>query len=219
MLMPVLTMPPCLSRALQELLWDLRNMKRARDDLGFRGVKGTTGTQASFLSLFDGDHDKVEALDERVTALFDFPYAMPVTGQTYSRKIDIDVLAPLVSFSASAAKMATDIRLLCHLKEIEEPFEKDQIGSSAMAYKRNPMRSERVCSLARWLGNIYGNARETASVQWMERTLDDSCVVGAASACVVLLESCQGHMRLTLPPLLPFSLTGRTAVSRFPRPS
>ena len=159
---------------IQELLWDLRNLKRARDDLGFRGVKGTTGTQASFLQLFDGDHDKVEALDERVTNLFDFPYAMPVTGQTYSRKIDIDVLSSLVSFSASALKMATDIRLLCHLKEVEEPFEKDQIGSSAMAYKRNPMRSERVCGLARWLGNVLNNARETAGGQWMERTLDDS---------------------------------------------
>ncbi|CAD6925580.1 unnamed protein product [Tilletia controversa] len=159
---------------IQELLWDLRNITRARDDLGFRGVKGTTGTQASFLQLFDGDHDKVEALDERVTALFEFPYAMPVTGQTYSRKIDIDVLSPLASFSASALKMATDIRLLCHLKEIEEPFEKDQIGSSAMAYKRNPMRSERVCGLARWLGNIVNSARDTAGGQWMERTLDDS---------------------------------------------
>jgi adenylosuccinate lyase len=186
--------------------------------LGFRGVKGTTGTQASFLSLFDGDHDKVEALDERVTALFDFPYAMPVTGQTYSRKIDIDVLAPLVSFSASAAKMATDIRLLCHLKEIEEPFEKDQIGSSAMAYKRNPMRSERVCSLARWLGNIYGNARETASVQWMERTLDDSCVVGPQAPVSRYLKVAGGEHAADSP-LLPFSLTGRTAVSRFPRPS
>ncbi|KAK0550994.1 adenylosuccinase ade13 [Tilletia horrida] len=159
---------------IQELLWDLRNITRARDDLGFRGVKGTTGTQASFLQLFDGDHDKVEALDERVTALFGFPYAMPVTGQTYSRKVDIDVLSPLASFSASALKMATDIRLLCHLKEVEEPFEKDQIGSSAMAYKRNPMRSERVCGLARWLGNVLNSTRETAGGQWMERTLDDS---------------------------------------------
>jgi adenylosuccinate lyase len=159
---------------IQELLWDLRNIQRARDDLGFRGVKGTTGTQASFLALFDGDHDKVEQLDERVTSLSGFPYAMPVSGQTYSRKIDVDVLNTLSSFSASALKMATDIRLLCHLKEVEEPFEKDQIGSSAMAYKRNPMRSERVCGLARWLGNISNSARETAGGQWMERTLDDS---------------------------------------------
>lgn len=159
---------------IQELLWDLRNITRARDDLGFRGVKGTTGTQASFLQLFDNDHAKVEALDERVTELFGFPYAYPVTGQTYSRKIDVDVLGSLSSFAATALKFATDIRLLCHLKEIEEPFEKDQIGSSAMAYKRNPMRSERVCGLARWLGQMVGSARETAGGQWMERTLDDS---------------------------------------------
>lgn len=159
---------------IQELLWDLRNLVRARDDLGFRGVKGTTGTQASFLSLFDGDHAKVKALDKRVTTLSGFSYAYPVTGQTYSRKIDVDALHALVSLSASALKMATDIRLLCHLKEVEEPFEKDQIGSSAMAYKRNPMRSERVCGLARWLGNMGNSARETSGSQWMERTLDDS---------------------------------------------
>lgn len=120
---------------IQELLWDLRNMSRARDDLGFRGVKGTTGTQGSFLALFDGDHDKVEALDKRVTELLGFPYAYPVTGQTYSRKIDADVLGPLASFGSTVHKICTDIRLLANLKEIEEPFEKDQIGSSAMAYK------------------------------------------------------------------------------------
>ena len=159
---------------IQELLWDLRNLERARNDLGFRGVKGTTGTQASFLALFDGDHDKVEALDERVTELFGFPYAYPVTGQTYSRKIDCDVLGPLSSFGASVHKICTDIRLLANLKEVEEPFEKDQIGSSAMAYKRNPMRSERACSLARTLMNLYPNTLNTASVQWFERTLDDS---------------------------------------------
>jgi adenylosuccinate lyase len=101
---------------LQELLWDLRNIRRARDDLGFRGVKGTTGTQASFLALFDGDHDKVEALDKRVTELFEFGYAYPVTGQTYSRKIDVDVLGAIASLGASAHKMGTDLRLLAHLK-------------------------------------------------------------------------------------------------------
>ncbi|CAK9782573.1 adenylosuccinate lyase [Cutaneotrichosporon oleaginosum] len=159
---------------LQELLWDLRNLERARNDLGFRGVKGTTGTQGSFLALFNGDHDKVEALDKRVTELFGFPYAYPVTGQTYSRKIDFDVLAPLSSFGATVHKMATDIRLLANLKEMEEPFEKDQIGSSAMAYKRNPMRCERACSLARHLGLLCQNAWMTSSVQWFERTLDDS---------------------------------------------
>lgn len=140
-------------------------MTRARDDIGFRGVKGTTGTQASFLTLFDGDHEKVGyglasikvlsrnypshcrrfivqvvALDKRVTELMGFSYAYPVTSQTYSRKVDVDVLAPLASFGATAHKICTDIRLLANLKEMEEPFEKDQIGSSAMAYKRNPMR-------------------------------------------------------------------------------
>ncbi|GAO46882.1 putative adenylosuccinate lyase [Saitoella complicata NRRL Y-17804] len=159
---------------LQELLWDLRNIARARDDLGFRGVKGTTGTQASFLALFDGDHDKVEELDQLVTELSGFKHAYPVTGQTYSRKIDIDVVAPLASLGATAHKIATDIRLLANLKEVEEPFEKDQIGSSAMAYKRNPMRSERVCSLARHLMTLVNNTTMTASVQWFERTLDDS---------------------------------------------
>ncbi|TEB18239.1 adenylosuccinate lyase [Coprinellus micaceus] len=159
---------------IQELLWDLRNLKRARDDIGFRGVKGTTGTQASFLTLFDGDHDKVEELDKLVTKLSGFEYAYPVTSQTYSRKIDADVLAPLASLGATAHKIATDIRLLANLKEIEEPFESTQIGSSAMAYKRNPMRSERVCSLARHLMVLHQNALMTSSVQWFERTLDDS---------------------------------------------
>ncbi|CCK69015.1 adenylosuccinase ADE13 KNAG_0B05840 [Huiozyma naganishii CBS 8797] len=161
---------------IQELLWDLRNFVRARNDIGLRGVKGTTGTQASFLALFHGDHDKVEALDKRVTELLGFDTVYPVTGQTYSRKIDIDVLAPLSSFAASAHKMATDIRLLANLKEVEEPFEKSQIGSSAMAYKRNPMRCERVCSLARHLGSLFSDAVQTASVQWFERTLDDSAI-------------------------------------------
>ncbi|KAF5326566.1 hypothetical protein D9611_000754 [Ephemerocybe angulata] len=159
---------------IQELLWDLRNLKRARDDLGFRGVKGTTGTQASFLTLFDGDHDKVEELDRLVTKLSGFEYAYPVTSQTYSRKIDADVLGPLASLGATAHKIATDIRLLANLKEIEEPFESTQIGSSAMAYKRNPMRSERVCSLSRHLMVLHQNALMTSSVQWFERTLDDS---------------------------------------------
>ena len=117
---------------------------------------------------------QVEELDKLVTELNGFSYAYPVTGQTYSRKIDVDVLQPLASFGATAHKIATDIRLLANLKEIEEPFEKDQIGSSAMAYKRNPMRSERVCSLARHLMVLQQNALMTSSVQWFERTLDDS---------------------------------------------
>jgi len=159
---------------LQELLWDLRNFARARDDIGFRGVKGTTGTQASFLALFDGDHQKVLALDARVTELCGFPYAYPVTSQTYSRKVDADILAALASFGSTAHKLATDLRLLANLKEVEEPFESGQIGSSAMAYKRNPMRCERVCSLARHLWALQQNALGTAGVQWFERTLDDS---------------------------------------------
>ncbi|PSK39021.1 adenylosuccinate lyase [Candidozyma pseudohaemuli] len=161
---------------IQELLWDLRNMVRARNDLGLRGVKGTTGTQASFLSLFHGDHDKVEELDETVVKLLGFEHVYPVTGQTYSRKIDIDVLSPLASLGATTHKFATDIRLLANLKEVEEPFEKSQIGSSAMAYKRNPMRCERVCSLSRHLGGLLNDAIQTASVQWFERTLDDSAI-------------------------------------------
>lgn len=161
---------------IQELLWDLRNIRRARDDLGLRGAKGTTGTQASFLALFDGDHDKVEQLDQRVVELLGFDYAYPVTGQTYDRKIDIDVLAPLSSLGATTHKICTDIRLLANLKEVEEPFEKSQIGSSAMAYKRNPMRSERVCSLSRHLNSTYQEAVATANVQWFERTLDDSAI-------------------------------------------
>ncbi|KAJ3089682.1 adenylosuccinase ade13 [Quaeritorhiza haematococci] len=158
----------------QELLMDLRNIQRARDDLRFRGVKGTTGTQASFLTLFDGDHDKVEELDRLVTEMAGFSQMYRVTGQTYSRKVDLDVLNSLASFGATAHKIATDIRLLAHLKEVEEPFEKDQIGSSAMAYKRNPMRSERVCSLSRHLLALVADAQQTSAVQWLERTLDDS---------------------------------------------
>jgi len=159
---------------LSDLLTDLRQLERAQTDLRFRGVKGTTGTQASFLTLFDGDHDKVEALDEAVSQAMGFHQQLIICGQTYSRKVDFDVLSVLASLGVSAHKMATDIRLLANLKELEEPFGEQQIGSSAMAYKRNPMRSERVCSLARFLSNLPANAAQTASVQWMERTLDDS---------------------------------------------
>lgn len=148
---------------LQDLLWDLRNFIRARDDLGFRGVKGTTGTQASFLAIFQGDHDKVEQLDQLVTEMAGFKYAYPVTSQTYSRKIDIDVVQALAGFGATAENIGTQIRLLASKKEMEEPFEKDQIGSSAMAYKRNPMRSERICSLGRMLGNKANDAVRTCA--------------------------------------------------------
>uniref|UniRef100_A0A3Q3QFB1 Adenylosuccinate lyase n=1 Tax=Monopterus albus TaxID=43700 RepID=A0A3Q3QFB1_MONAL len=159
---------------LQDLVMDMRNLQRARDDLRFRGAKGTTGTQASFLQLFQGDHDKVEELDRMVTEMAGFKKAYLVTGQTYSRKVDIDCLSSLASLGATVHKICTDIRLLANLKEIEEPFEKEQIGSSAMPYKRNPMRAERCCSLARHLVALMADPLQTASVQWLERTLDDS---------------------------------------------
>jgi len=159
---------------LQELLMDEENIRAARDSLRFRGVKGTTGTQASFLQLFDGDHDKVKNLNKLVTAKAGFDSSFIITGQTYSRKVDTDVVARLSSFGATAHKICTDIRLLASRKEVEEPFEKSQIGSSAMAYKRNPMRCERVCSLARHLMSLVSNTLNTQATQWMERTLDDS---------------------------------------------
>ena len=161
---------------LQDLLIDLRRLEQEAAGLRFRGVKGTTGTQASFLTLFHGDHDKVERLDALVTAAFGFSSAFLITGQTYTRKVDSDILGVLASLGASAHKMATDLRLLAHLKEIEEPFEEDQIGSSAMAYKRNPMRAERACSLGRHLMTLHADALATHAAQWMERTLDDSAV-------------------------------------------
>lgn len=159
---------------MQELLIDLDNLNRLRSTLRFRGVKGTTGTQASYLALFDGDHDKVEELDRRVAAAFDFERSYAVTGQTYPRKVDHEVVSALGSLGATAHKLATDVRLLANLKELEEPFGKKQIGSSAMAYKRNPMRSERVCALARHLMTLPMNTAQTSATQWMERTLDDS---------------------------------------------
>lgn len=159
---------------LQEFLMDLRNVTRARSDLRFRGVKGTTGTQASFLTLFKGDCAKVEKLDEMVTAAANFDQRYIVTGQTYTRKVDMDILHALASFGATAHKVATDIRLLANHKELEEPFGKDQIGSSAMAYKRNPMRCERICSLARHLMTLANNGTQTCATQWLERSLDDS---------------------------------------------
>lgn len=159
---------------IQDLLIDLANLTRLRRDLRFRGVKGTTGTQASYLALFDGDHDKVVELDRLVAKAMGFERTYAVTGQTYPRKVDHEILAALGSFGATAHRLATDIRLLANLKEVEEPFGKKQIGSSAMAYKRNPMRSERVCALARHLMVLPANTAQTAAVQWMERTLDDS---------------------------------------------
>ncbi|MGW8256890.1 MAG: lyase family protein, partial [Thermoguttaceae bacterium] len=136
--------------------------------------KGVTGTQASFLELFQGDDDKVRQLDELICQKIGFDHAYPVSSQTYSRKIDFQVLAVLSGIAQSAHKMATDLRLLASRKELEEPFEKEQIGSSAMPYKRNPMRSERICSLSRFVMSLEANAAQTAAVQWLERTLDDS---------------------------------------------
>lgn len=159
---------------LQDLLYDARNLERLRDEIALRGAKGTTGTQASFLALFDGDHEKVKRLDAMVTAKMGFERSWSVTGQTYSRKQDFTVLTALAGVGQSAAKMANDIRLLQHMKEVEEPFGKDQIGSSAMAYKRNPMRCERISALARFLQTLVLNPAETASTQWLERSLDDS---------------------------------------------
>ena len=159
---------------MQEFLLDAQELFHRRDTLEFRGVKGTTGTQASFLELFHGDDDKVRELDVRVTRKMGFAKAFAVTGQTYPRKVDAQVLAALSGIAESAAKFATDLRLLQHEGEILEPFESDQVGSSAMAYKRNPMRAERMTGLARFVIELEGNAWHTAAEQWLERTLDDS---------------------------------------------
>ncbi|KAG8625887.1 hypothetical protein KVT40_006288 [Elsinoe batatas] len=161
---------------IQDLMMDLRAMQRARDELRFRGVKGTTGTQASFLQIFDNDHNKVEELDELVTKKAGFGSAYPIATQTYSRKVDLEVGSAVCNFGATCQRISTDIRHLAGWKEIEEPFEKDQIGSSAMAYKRNPMRSERLTSLGRRLANLHADFISTYASQWMERTLDDSAV-------------------------------------------
>ncbi len=160
----------------QDILFDIEDLERTRDRLRCRGVKGTTGTQASFLALFDGDHGKVLALEKRVSEKLGFDRAYAVTGQTYPRKVDTQVLQVLASIGESVHKFATDMRLLQNLKEIEEPFESKQIGSSAMAYKRNPMRCERACSLARHLMVAPLHSGFTTATQWFERTLDDSAI-------------------------------------------
>lgn len=157
-----------------DFVLDLKELERRRDELPFRGAKGTTGTQASFLALFHGDHDKVRHLDELVAKKMGFEARFPVTGQTYSRKIDTQVLDALSGVAQSAHKWGSDLRLLAHRQEIDEPFEEKQIGSSAMAYKRNPMRAERLCSLARFLMGLPAMAAQTHATQWFERTLDDS---------------------------------------------
>lgn len=157
-----------------DLVLDLQELERRRDELPFRGAKGTTGTQASFLALFHGDHDKVKRLDQLVAKKMGFDRVFPVTGQTYSRKIDTQILDALSGLGQSAHKWGNDLRLLAHRQEIDEPFEAEQVGSSAMAYKRNPMRAERMCSLSRYVMGLPAMAANTAATQWFERTLDDS---------------------------------------------
>ena len=159
---------------MQDLVLDIEDIDYRRRTLPFRGVKGTTGTQASFLEIFDGDHEKVRALDQLVTEKMSFAASLPVTGQTYTRKLDAFVLSVVAGLAASAAKFSGDIRMLQSFGEMEEPFEVGQVGSSAMAYKRNPMRSERIASLARFVNSLEGNANQTHAVQYFERTLDDS---------------------------------------------
>ncbi|MEK6796111.1 MAG: adenylosuccinate lyase [Spirochaetota bacterium] len=181
----------------QDLVDDFLEMQECVSSMRFRGVKGTTGTQASFLALFNGDHEKVKALDRAVTSRFGFPSSYAVTGQTYPRRFDSKAGKALSLLAEDAHKIATDIRLLQSMKEVEEPFESTQVGSSAMAYKRNPMRSERICSLARFIIGCSHSLEMTAATQWFERTLDDSAnkrlavpqMFLAADAIVIILEN------------------------------
>lgn len=159
---------------LQEFYMDLEDLDYVLSTMKLLGSKGTTGTQASFLELFDGDQETIDKIDPMIAEKMGFSACVPVSGQTYSRKVDTRVLNVLAGIAASATKMSNDIRLLQHLKEVEEPFEKSQIGSSAMAYKRNPMRSERIASLSRYVMVDALNPAITSAVQWFERTLDDS---------------------------------------------
>lgn len=159
---------------INEFMIDLEDLEYVMGSLKLLGCKGTTGTQASFVELFGGDRDKLDRLDDMIASKMGFENCYPVSGQTYSRKVDTRVVNVLAGIAASAHKMSNDIRLLQHLKEVEEPFEKDQIGSSAMAYKRNPMRSERIASLSRYVMVDALNPAITSAVQWFERTLDDS---------------------------------------------
>ena len=159
---------------MNELLMDLEEVEFRLDNLKLLGCKGTTGTQASFLELFGGDQEKVRELDRKIAAEMGYDQVQPVSGQTYTRKVDSAILSTLSGIAQSAHKFATDLRLLCHMKEIEEPFEANQVGSSAMPYKRNPMRSERICALARYVIADAINPAMTTSLQWFERTLDDS---------------------------------------------
>jgi adenylosuccinate lyase len=189
---------------MQDLLIDLADVDHRIATLPCRGVKGTTGTQASFLEIFGGDHAKVRELDDRVTRKIGFTRSIPVSGQTYSRKLDAQVLGAVAGIASSAMKFSGDIRVLQSVGEIEEPFEKEQIGSSAMAYKRNPMRSERIASLARFVVTLEPNANLTHGTQFFERTLDDSAnrrlVIPesflATDAILVLMENVAGGLEV-----------------------
>jgi len=189
---------------IQDFLLDLEDIEHRLRHLRMRGVRGTTGTQASFLQLFGGDHDKVDALDESVCRRMGFDATYPVSGQTYTRKVDYQFLSCLAGVAASASKMANDIRLLAHLRELEEPFEENQIGSSAMPYKRNPMRSERVSALARHVITLSQDPANTAATQWLERSLDDSAnrrlstpdAYMATDAILVLVENVASGLRV-----------------------
>lgn len=207
---------------IQDLLLDLEELDFRVDTVRFRGVRGTTGTQASFLELFEGDHDKVEALDAAVREKMGFAQDYPVSGQTYTRKVDYAVQATLAGVATSVSKIGHDLRLLAHLREVEEPFEAEQIGSSAMPYKRNPMRAERICALARHVIVLAQDPAFTAATQWLERTLDDSAnrrlsvpdAFLALDGCLVLLENIAGGLivnpevvRRNLAEHLPFMAT------------
>lgn len=207
-----------------DLVLDVRELDHRVAGLPCRGVKGTTGTQASFLELFDDDHEKVRELERKVSAAIGFTSAVPVSGQTYSRKLDAQVLDVVAGIAASAAKFSGDVRVLQAFGEIEEPFEESQVGSSAMAYKRNPMRCERIASLARFVLNLESNANETHAVQFLERTLDDSAnrrlsipeAFLATDAIMVLMENVvsglevhPARIRRRLEDELPFMATER----------
>ncbi len=186
---------------LQDLSMDFKALLEFASNLPFRGTKGTTGTQASFFKLFNNDHNKVKKLDIMVSQKMGFSKILPVTGQTYTRKIDANIASILSQIAQSVHKLANDIRLLQHLKEIEEPFEKSQIGSSAMAYKRNPMRSERLTALSRYIISLSSSPVMTAAEQWFERTLDDSAnkrlsipemFLAADASLIIALNICDG---------------------------
>ena len=207
---------------IQDLLLDVEELDHRIEVLRFRGVRGTTGTQASFLELFEGDHNKVAKLDLAVGKRMGFESTYPVSGQTYTRKVDYAVQASLAGTAASVSKIGHDLRILANLREVEEPFEAEQIGSSAMPYKRNPMRAERICALARHVITLSIDPAFTAATQWLERTLDDSAnrrvsvpdAFLALDGCLVLLENIAGRMvvnpeviRRNLAEHLPFMAT------------